>query len=304
LIDPTGNDNGGELQDNLYFSFWADDGDNVYEQGEKIFKQGLVKDIWNGQNWTLADSQTNVWMNGGNPGGGPLLGNTVKYIGKAWCFGTQTSTPIAQDGLGKTGASANGPLVRGTGFSCNGADVGNIVQSDGIKADVSFSVTQSRNNNNFLCSNVPPPIIGTCGTLITEGLATGEMTSPTTYDYVFNSDGLSAGNTANHHWVHLNTTGVAGVWDMGSAKSQVWLVPSIDQDTATGPWTLATRVGQDANGPSTWISDNGMGLWQFVGSHRYVRALSSLTDQTAANLQGIFISDDAEIDSVCSVQNY
>src|SRR4029077_3860496 len=45
LVDPTVGPNDGELQNYLYFSFWADDGDNVYEQGEKIFKKGLVKDI-------------------------------------------------------------------------------------------------------------------------------------------------------------------------------------------------------------------------------------------------------------------
>jgi hypothetical protein len=143
-VDPTSGVNDGELQDHLYFTFWADDGDNVYETGEKVFKKGLVKDIWNGQNWPIADSQTNIW---GTPG--PLLGNTTKYIAKAWCFGTSTETPISQDGLGKTGT--NGPLARGTGFKCDGKDVGNVVQSDGINADVSFSVVQSRSNSAFIC---------------------------------------------------------------------------------------------------------------------------------------------------------
>jgi hypothetical protein len=155
-VDPTIGTNDGELQNYLYFVFWADDGDNVYEQGEKIFKAGLVKDIFNGQNWALADTGTNIW---GTPG--PLLAGTTKYIGKAWCFGTISQTPLAQDGVGKTTSSTNGPLVRGTGFKCDGAGVGNIVQSDGIKADVSFSVSQSRNNDGFLCTgndpHDPPP---------------------------------------------------------------------------------------------------------------------------------------------------
>src|ERR1700690_2867858 len=84
-VDPTTGPNDGELQNSLQFAFWADDGDNVYEQGETIFKQGLVKDIFNGVNWALADSATNIW---GAPG--PLPANSVKYIGKAWCFGTLT----------------------------------------------------------------------------------------------------------------------------------------------------------------------------------------------------------------------
>jgi hypothetical protein len=146
LIDPTGSINGGELQNYLYFKFWADDGDNVYERGEKIFKRGWAKDIFNGQNWTIADSVSNIWG-----GKGPIPGNTVKYIGKAWCFGDMTEAPLAQDGLGKT--STNGPLIRGTGFSCVGERIGNIVQSDGIKADVTFSVIQSRSNGNYTCKN-------------------------------------------------------------------------------------------------------------------------------------------------------
>jgi hypothetical protein len=147
-VDPTAGTNDGELQNNLYFNFWADDGDNVYETGEQIFKAGLAKDIFNGQNWTLSDASKNIWA----PAGGPLLGDTVKYIGKAWCFGAMSATPKAQDGQGKTGS--NGPLVRGTGFSCSGSDVGNIVQSDGLKVNVSFAVAQARNNGSYLCSGV------------------------------------------------------------------------------------------------------------------------------------------------------
>lgn len=150
LIDPTGSTNGGELQNYLYFSFWADDGDNVYEKGEKIFKKGLAKDIFNGKNWTLADSKSNIWSGKAKD---PILGNSVKYVGKAWCFGDISEVPVNQDNKGKLQNSANGPLVRGTGFACEGEDVGNIVQSDSIKANVSFSVAQSRNNSGFVCGD-------------------------------------------------------------------------------------------------------------------------------------------------------
>lgn len=148
LVDTTSGLNDGELQNHLNFAFWADDGDNVYEQGERVFKQGLAKDIFNGQNWALADSVTNIWATTT----APIPGNTVRYIGKAWCFGSTTPNALAQDGKGKVGN--NGPLVRGTGFQCSGTTVGNIVQSDGIKADVSFSVAQSRNNAGFICGGV------------------------------------------------------------------------------------------------------------------------------------------------------
>lgn len=146
LVDPSGATNKGELQNYLYFAFWADDGDNVYEKGEKIFKEGLAKDIFDGKYWSLSDSVKNIW--GNSPA--PIPANSVKYIGKAWCFGEITKNPVNQDNKGKIGT--NGPLVRGTGFKCEGEDVGNIVQSDGIKANVGFIATQSRNNSSFTCA--------------------------------------------------------------------------------------------------------------------------------------------------------
>ncbi len=146
LVDPTGSTNGGELQKYLYFVFWADDGDNVFEKGERVFKKGLAKDIFDGKNWTLADSSGNIWSSYKKD---PVLPDNTMYIGKAWCFGKLTLNPINQDNKGKTGN--NGPLFRGTGVSCNGKDVSNIVQSDGIKANVTFYVEQSRNNSGFTC---------------------------------------------------------------------------------------------------------------------------------------------------------
>lgn len=151
LVDFTIASSSGELQNYLYFTFWADDGDNVLESDEvtKIFKQGLVKDIFDGSNWTLADSQKNIWSDNPKylPGGG------TKYIGKAWCFGTEVANPLAQDGKGKLPNSTNGPLVRGTGFTCSGVPVGNIAQSDGITVDVNFSAAQARSNNSFVCGD-------------------------------------------------------------------------------------------------------------------------------------------------------
>jgi hypothetical protein len=165
LIDKTTGANQGELQKYLYFTFWADDGDNVYEKGEKIFKSGPVKDIFNGKSWTLADSRSNIWQKNGwnydsrgncgdwNPKkkSEPISGNSTHYIGKAWCFGDMEESPVNQDNKGKTGN--NGPLVRSTGFKCSGEDVGNIVQSDGIIVDVSFSAVQSRSNSSFICGD-------------------------------------------------------------------------------------------------------------------------------------------------------
>ena len=191
LADPTAGTNDGELQNYLYFVFWADDGDNVYEKGENVFKEGLAKDLFDGKNWSLAESLGNVW-----DGQGPVIGNTVKYIGKAWCVGNMTHTPLDQDGQGKTGM--NGPLVRGAGFSCGGADVGNIVQSDGMKVNVSFSVAQSRNNGAYQCvknGNTPDGNAHFVGTKI---VCDNESDIP---NWGANNMGHTIGTTTATDWV-------------------------------------------------------------------------------------------------------
>jgi hypothetical protein len=218
-VDPTSGINDGELQNNLYFAFWADDGDNVYEQGEQIFKEGLVKDIFNGQNWTLADASKNIWG-----GTGPIAANATKYIGKAWCFGAMGKTPKAQDGQGKTGN--NGPLIRGTGFSCQGQDVGNIVQSDGIKADVSFLVAQSRNNASYLCS----------------GQVAGEQTPPPSTSTLFSDnfnlsckDGKDFNKIDNAKW---DTTGKVLGEDWGGVQGMVAFIKGNGSLTSSAFSTL------------------------------------------------------------------
>lgn len=138
----------GELQEQLNFVFWADDGDNVLEtdEAERIIAEGTAEELFDGTNFALADSQnTNLWGQGG-----PLQGDSeiTYHVGKAWCFGELTKSPVTQDQLGKTGG--NGPLDRGTGISCNGAG-DNSAQTDGILADVTFSAIQSRNNSSFVC---------------------------------------------------------------------------------------------------------------------------------------------------------
>ncbi len=136
----------GELQNYLNFTFWGDDGDNVFENGEAAIpglsnvSASALQGAWH----AIADSQN-----------GPVIqGTQTRYVGKAWCFGTLNPTPITQDNLGKTEGSINGPLERGTGFSCNGAGNQNDAQTDGIVADVSFYAEQARNNSGFLCSSL------------------------------------------------------------------------------------------------------------------------------------------------------
>ena len=151
LEDDTCEGDVGELQDELYFAFWADDGDNVYEDNELIFKEGLAKDIFDGKRWALADSQHNVWGETGPIPGG-MDSQPVYYIGKVWCYGNLEKTPQAQGN--------NDPLVA-TGFACDGEPVTNISQTDEVVADVEFYAEQARNNSNFLCDE--PEIIQCTG---------------------------------------------------------------------------------------------------------------------------------------------
>jgi len=131
----------GELQDELHFAFWADDGDNVYETEELIFAEGLAADLFDGQNWTLADASKNIWT-----AQGPIAveGEVEYYIGKVWCYGNLIEAAVPQ-------GENSSPLVRGTGFICDGESVTNISQTDGIEVTVEFYAEQSRNNPNFTC---------------------------------------------------------------------------------------------------------------------------------------------------------
>lgn len=154
----------GELANHLRWYWWADDGDNVYEtcpaQGSvggcvsETLLSGSGSALPNADGTftstvALADSQTNVWgdLNGTLPGNGPLPGDSVRYIAKAWCFGESSFLPKVQDGL-----TTQGPNVIGRGVQCDGSAETNITQTDGLTMDISFRAVQSRNNTSFVCS--------------------------------------------------------------------------------------------------------------------------------------------------------
>jgi len=130
----------GDLDEELYFVFWGDDGDNVYENNEDILVQGPVSNIVStGGTLTIADSSTS-----------PLSASTTKYIGSYFCYGNVTSTAGLTPGTG-------GPDTRSSGFTCDGAAVTNRSQTDMLIGDLSFYAVQSRNNNGFTCSTVAWP---------------------------------------------------------------------------------------------------------------------------------------------------
>jgi len=119
----------GELAQNLYFVFWADDGNNIWETNEPILMQGLASDVLGGKTYPIADSTFSI---AGMPGT-PLTGSKDYYIGKAWCFGTM------------------GSMVSGQHPTCNGQAVNNASQSDSLTGGIIFYAEQARNNPGFVC---------------------------------------------------------------------------------------------------------------------------------------------------------
>jgi len=102
----------GELGNNVNFVFWVDDGDNVLETTEastQILTQGPATSALN-SSWVLADATAN---NIGGQLGEGLNPNNTYFVGKAWCFGTLTLNPVADD-AGVDPTVASGILCDGT----------------------------------------------------------------------------------------------------------------------------------------------------------------------------------------------
>lgn len=156
VTDGAGN---GELASHIEFMWWADDGDNVFENNETTLPGtgGTLGALALNATTSvaLADSSINIWE-----GSGPFTATTSeRYLGKAWCFGDITPAPIAQDGFGNVISPVTdndgvpGIDERDGGFVCSGApSANNVTQTDSMTANISFYAVQSRNNAGFLCS--------------------------------------------------------------------------------------------------------------------------------------------------------
>ena len=136
----------GELQDQIHFVWWKDDGDNVLECDEEVFQEMISLSGLNGFSVPLADSSGT-----GALGSDPLIGSNDYYIGKAWCYGEFVLESVPQDDYGYL--PDNGPDVRNAGVSCDCGSVNNITQSDSVQVALSFRAVQSRNNNGFICES-------------------------------------------------------------------------------------------------------------------------------------------------------
>ena len=139
----------GELAHNLNFIFWADDGDNVLEDGERLFfndptslddltKLGLAGTHTAGL--VLAQSNYNAFTGAANQ---PLTGGQDYYIGKAWCFGKMTLQPVPA-------GNNNNPTIN-PGIKCDGAGLNNLTQTDSITGNVIFTALQSRHVPSYRC---------------------------------------------------------------------------------------------------------------------------------------------------------
>ncbi len=211
----------GELDSALQFVFWKDDGDNVLETNEatSTFVQGSLAALGQQGTVKLVDST------GGPFGPTPIPGNSTIYIGKAWCFGTLAAAAVAQDGLGKTGL--NGPLIRGTGVTCDGSSVNNAAQTDQVQGDVQFYAVQARNNATFTCAqNFTPtwPVAPAPTVVINQlGLATTIGDVPTkpwffyndTNDTIMTIDEFASTSGQNHMELVAGEAGAKMVLDSG-----------------------------------------------------------------------------------------
>jgi len=150
LTEPEGDDGdvtdgagNGELAGAVNFYWWADDGDNVFEDDEELLPAGSLGSLAVGEIATvaLADSQGGIF-------GELLTGDQTYYIGKAWCFGDSEFQAYPQDGENNPDG---GPIERPV--TCSGANEDNTTQTDSLTATISFLAVQSRNNDGFVCAS-------------------------------------------------------------------------------------------------------------------------------------------------------
>ena len=136
----------GELGNFIHFIYWADDGDNVYEDDEGVATTSIFQ--LSATSTPLADVLLNLW--GGSST--PFAPNEVAHLGLGWCFGNTgnvASSTVVQDGV--SDGSINNPTID-PGFICDGSSVTNISQTDSLEFSLTFSAVQSRHNNSFTCT--------------------------------------------------------------------------------------------------------------------------------------------------------
>jgi predicted ribosomally synthesized peptide with SipW-like signal peptide len=248
VAGPNNDDNDGtpdgDLDSSLEFAFWHDDGDNVLETDEvaDIFVNGTLANMNGAGEVALADSEGGI-LGAGNP----IPGNSTVYIGKAWCFGELTPDPVAQDN-----ATSSGPLVRGTGVSCDGSGVGNIAQTDKVVGNLTFYAEQARHNPNFTCGerNGEEPVA--TGTLTITKVVEGGQAATTSFSYMIDG-GLSTPFDADGSVSQTVSAGAHTVAEVGPLP--LGYTPTFGGDcVASG--TLDAVVNVSAGGSATCTITN------------------------------------------------
>jgi hypothetical protein len=123
LVDVT---SGGDLSKGLEFFAWHDDGDNVFELGEKPIFGTSTQDgmsVLSSTTYPLADSTT----------GGPYGKDSTHYFGVTWCAGDLD--------VNLTTAAV----------TCDGTALGNEAQTDSMSVDVSLTAVQATANSRYIC---------------------------------------------------------------------------------------------------------------------------------------------------------
>jgi hypothetical protein len=126
--DTSGGANSGELADGTEFFAWFDNGNNIFEVGEKaIFgtttgKQAATK-VFDNKTYALADYIS----------GTALVASTTRFVAITWCAGDLTVN-VATAAIG-----------------CNGAALGNEAQTDSFTVDVSIRAVAAKDDKKFKC---------------------------------------------------------------------------------------------------------------------------------------------------------
>lgn len=117
----------GELAEGLEFFSWHDDGDNIFEIGEKpIFGTSTQSAaiVLNNKTYPITDAWTPK---------NPLKVGVTKYIGLQWCAGDLVvDVPTAT-------------------VTCDGTVLGNEAQTDSMSVDIEFHVVSSWNHAHWTC---------------------------------------------------------------------------------------------------------------------------------------------------------
>lgn len=119
----------GELSQYLEFVAWVDDNDGTYEAEDLLTPTEGVSLAALTSSIAAMDSSTDQF----------LTSTTTAYIGLAWCAGDID--------------------VVGQDINCDGGAMPNDAQSDSFTASLTAYAEQVRNNDEFQCSTLLPPVV-------------------------------------------------------------------------------------------------------------------------------------------------